>query len=46
MARILACTDGSIHAESIIDHAAWAAVSCWTPPRRGACGRRPVLVFR
>ncbi len=25
MPRILACTDGSIYAESIIDHAAWAA---------------------
>lgn len=25
MARILACTDGSIYAESIIDHAAWAS---------------------
>jgi nucleotide-binding universal stress UspA family protein len=25
MARILACTDGSIYAESILDHAAWAA---------------------
>jgi nucleotide-binding universal stress UspA family protein len=25
MALILACTDGSIYAESIIDHAAWAA---------------------
>jgi putative N-acetylmannosamine-6-phosphate epimerase len=25
MASILACTDGSIHAESIINHAAWAA---------------------
>lgn len=25
MARILACTDGSIYAESILDHAAWAS---------------------
>jgi nucleotide-binding universal stress UspA family protein len=25
MAHILACTDGSIYAESIVDHAAWAA---------------------
>ena len=25
MATILACTDGSIYAESVIDHAAWAA---------------------
>ena len=25
MTRILACTDGSVYAESIIDHAAWAA---------------------
>lgn len=25
MTRILACTDGSIYAESILDHAAWAA---------------------
>jgi len=25
MAKILACTDGSIYAESILDHAAWAA---------------------
>jgi nucleotide-binding universal stress UspA family protein len=27
MAQILACTDGSIYAESIIDHAAWAATA-------------------
>jgi len=27
MSRILACTDGSIYAESIIDHAAWAAAA-------------------
>jgi nucleotide-binding universal stress UspA family protein len=27
MSRILACTDGSIYAESIIDHAAWAATA-------------------
>ncbi len=25
MARILACTDGSVYAESILDHAAWAS---------------------
>ncbi|MBU8541638.1 universal stress protein [Falsiroseomonas tokyonensis] len=25
MAKILACTDGSVYAESILDHAAWAA---------------------
>jgi nucleotide-binding universal stress UspA family protein len=25
MAKLLACTDGSIYAESILDHAAWAA---------------------
>ncbi|HEV7266979.1 MAG TPA: universal stress protein [Falsiroseomonas sp.] len=39
MARILACTDGSIYAESILDHAAWASA------RLGGAGVRVLHVL-
>jgi nucleotide-binding universal stress UspA family protein len=39
MARILACTDGSVYAESIIDHAAWAST------RLGGAGVRVLHVL-
>ncbi len=39
MARILACTDGSIYAGSIIDHAAWVA------NRLGGAGGRVLQVL-